>query len=38
MKLYNETGDGFYMIIKEKISVMISVDPWLSGYLFFVAT
>jgi hypothetical protein len=32
MKFYNEFGEGLYMIIKEKISVMISVDRWLSSY------
>jgi hypothetical protein len=32
MKLYNELGEGLYMIIKEKTSVMISVDRRLSSY------
>jgi succinylarginine dihydrolase len=33
-EVYNELGDGSYMIIKEKISVMISVDRRLSSYIF----
>jgi len=32
IKLYNELGEGLYLIIKDKISVMISVDRWLSSY------
>jgi hypothetical protein len=31
-EVYNEPGDGLYMIIREKISVMIRADRRLSSY------
>jgi hypothetical protein len=31
-EVYNEPSDGLYMIIREKISVMIRVDRRLSSY------